>query len=117
MMREHLGDPLVGLGLRHAGDLQPEGDVLRDGQVRKQRVGLEHHADIALVRLQPGDVLAADDDGAGGRLLEAGDHAQHGGLAAARRAEEGDELAARDIQVEILHHRRGAEGLADIAGC
>ena len=102
---QHLGDALVGLRLWHAGDLEAEGDVLRDRQVGEQRIGLEHHADIALVGLQPGDVLAADDDRAGGRLLEAGDHAQHRRLAAARRSEEGDELAGADIEVEILHDR------------
>ena len=85
---EHLRDALVGLGLADAGHLQAEGDVLRDGQVREQRIGLEHHADIALVGFQPGDVLAADDDLAGGRLLEAGNHPEHGGLAATRRPEE-----------------------------
>ena len=31
-------------------DLQAEGDVLRDRHVREQRIGLEHHADVALVR-------------------------------------------------------------------
>ncbi len=114
MRFEHLGDALVGIGLGHAGDLEAEGDVLRHGQVGEQRIGLEHHADVALVGLQPRDVLAADDDGAGGRLLEAGDHAQHGGLAAAGRAEEGDELAGADIEVEILHHGRRAIGFADV---
>ena len=38
------------LGLRHLRHLQAEGDVLRDGDIGKERIGLEHHADVALVR-------------------------------------------------------------------
>ena len=43
-----------------------------------------------------------------------GDHAEHGRLAAARRAEEGDELAAPDIEVEVLHDGGVGEGLVDV---
>ena len=64
--------------------------------------------------LESRDVLAADDDAAGGRLLEAGDHAQHRRLAAARRPEEGDELAALDVEVEVLHDGVVGEGLVDV---
>ena len=40
------------LGLRQPADGQRKGDVLRDCHVREQRVVLEHHADLALVRRQ-----------------------------------------------------------------
>ena len=56
--------------------------------------------------------LPSIDDRAGGRRLEAGDHAQHRGLAAAGRAEEGDELALLDVEVEVLDDRGLAEGLS-----
>jgi hypothetical protein len=85
---------------------------LRHRQVGKQRIGLEHHTDIALVGLEPGDVLAGDDDLAGARLLEAGDHTQHRRLAAARWPEEGDEFARLDVEVEILDHGGEAEGFS-----
>ena len=42
--------------------LEAEGDVPRDRHVRPQRVGLEHHADVALPRRQVRDVLAVDAD-------------------------------------------------------
>ena len=48
------------------------------------------------------DVRAVDRDRAGGRPLEAGDHPQRRRLAAARRAEERDELAALGGEVEVL---------------
>ena len=43
-------DALGDLGLRPAADAKREGDVLADREMRKQRVTLEHHADIAFVR-------------------------------------------------------------------
>ena len=63
--------------------------------------------------LQMRDVLAVDADRSRGRRLEAGDHAQGRRLAAAAGAEEGDELAALDREVEVLDDGLGAEGLAD----
>ena len=47
-------------------------------------------------------------------LLQAGDHAQQRGLAAAGRADEDDELAVVDLQVDAVDHARGAEVLADL---
>ena len=77
-------------------DAQPERHVLEHAHVRVERVALEHHRDVALGRRQLRDVAAVDQDRAGGRLLEAGDHAQRRRLAAAARADEHDHLARRD---------------------
>ena len=52
--------------------------------------------DVALVGRQRGDVLAADQDAARGRLLEPRDHAQRRRLAAAGRAEQRDQRARLD---------------------
>ena len=59
-----------------------------------------------------GDVVAVDQDLARGRLLEAGDHPQRRRLAAAGRAEQGEELALRDLEVELAHRDEVAELLA-----
>ena len=48
-------------------------------------------------------------DRAFGRLDEAGDHPQDRGLAAARRAEEGEELAGLDRDVDMVDGPEGAE--------
>ena len=102
---EHLGDARADLLGRALGDLQAEGDVLGDGQIGEERVGLEHHADVALVGAEHGDVAAVDPDLAGARRFEAGDHAQRRRLAAAARPEERDELAAGDGEVEVANDR------------
>ena len=94
---------------RHVLHAQPELDVLRDRLVRKQRVALEHHAEPAVARLEIVDHAPVDADFARGRILEAGDHAQRRGLAAAGRPDEHDELAVLDGEAQILHRDDGAE--------
>src|ERR1700692_3647196 len=69
--------------------------------MREQRIVLEHETDIALVRRQAGDVLPTQADVTGVGMLESRDHPQRGGLAAARWAEQGQELARRDVQVYV----------------
>ena len=91
---QHVGDARDDLRRRHAVLLQAEGDVLLHRHVRKQRVGLEHHVHRALVRRNARHVDAVDEDLAAGRLFEAGQHAQQRGLAAARAAEQAEQLAA-----------------------
>ena len=59
---QHLGDARLDLRFGTLGDLQAEGHVLRDRHVREERIGLEHHADIALVGAQAHDVAAVDAD-------------------------------------------------------
>ena len=100
---ERARDALSLLGFRDAAHRQRVGDVLPDGEVREQRVVLEHHAEVALVRRGSRDRLAVEHDVAGGRRLEAGEHHQRRRLARARRTEQGEELAALDVQVELAH--------------
>ena len=79
---------------------EPERDVVHDAHVREERVGLEHRVDVALVGAGRRDVGVADEDLAGGRRLEPRDHPQRRRLAAARGAEQREERALRDRQVE-----------------
>ena len=100
---EELGrlvDPLADLVLGDAGDLQREAHVVGDGHVRVERVVLEHHRDVAVLGGEVRDVAVADADGARRDVLEAGEHAQRGGLAAAGGADEDEELAVLDVEVE-----------------
>ena len=106
-----LGDAGVDLGLRAAGDLEREAEVLAHGHVRVERVGLEDHGDVARARRQVVDHPAADADLAAGDLLEPRDHAQRRGLAAAGGADQRDELAVGDLEVDAvddLERRRSA---------
>ena len=98
--RDHLGDAGVDLGARHARALQSERDVVAHGKMRKQRVVLEHHVDRTLVRQHLRDVLAVQQDAALVRRLEAGEHPQQRGLAAAARAEQREKFAARGYRAK-----------------
>ena len=91
-------------------DAEPEGQVPLRRHPRIERVGLEHHADAAVLGLLPGDVLAVDPDLAGIDVEEPGDGVEQRRLAAARGAEEHDELAGIHLEIEILQHLQVAEG-------
>jgi hypothetical protein len=106
---------LVALGLGHAAHLERERDVGRDRHVRVQRVRLEHHRDVAIGRPGVSDVLAAEFDAAAARLLEPGDDVHQRALAAARRADQHQELAVGQVDVDLVQHARAAEEFVDAA--
>jgi hypothetical protein len=80
--------------------------VVQDRAVREQPGGLDDVADPPpeLDLVDGRDVLTVQDDPARRRLDEAVDHLQGGRLAAARGADQGDQGALRDVEVE------GADG-------
>src|SRR5262245_10613671 len=92
---------------------QAVGDVLGGGQVGKERVGLEDDAEVPPARRQSRDVAAALLDPAGRLDVEPGDGAQERGLAAARRAQEADELALGDLERDVPERGEGAELLGE----
>jgi hypothetical protein len=55
--------------------------VVADRHVRVERVALEHHRDVPILRRDVVDDAIADAERAARDLLEAGDHAQSGRLA------------------------------------
>ena len=92
----------VDLILGHLAELQGEGHVLVDGHVGIQGVALEHHGDVPVLGLHVIHQLPVDVQLAAGDLLQAGNHPQRGGLAAAGGANQNDELLIPDVQVELL---------------
>jgi hypothetical protein len=111
---EVLGEPehlrgllhtLVALLHGHLRHLQREAHVLRDAHVRVEGVVLEDHRDVAVLGREVGDVAVTDPDGARVHLLQAREHAQGRGLAAAGGADEHHELAVVDLQVDARHGR------------
>ena len=94
---QRLRDARVALGTGKAAHPGPEPDVARHVTVWEQRGVLEHEADAPAVGRHLCDVDAVEEDAARRRLLQAGDHPQHGGLAGAARAEQREPLARRDL--------------------
>src|SRR5439155_20798845 len=89
--------------------LEPVGDVLGGGQIGKQRIGLEHDAEVTLGRRQRRDVSLVLLDAAAGLDIEARDRAQERRLAATRRAQEADELALGDLERDVGEGRQAAQ--------
>ena len=108
---EHALDPFSHRAAAHAAEPQRVGDVVEHGHVRPDRVGLEDHAEVALVRgheepaRDRGHDPAAQGDLAGVGIVEACDEAQSRGLAAAARAQQREHLAPPDLE------RRAIDGL------
>jgi hypothetical protein len=96
-------------------DPQAEGHVLEDGHVPEQGVVLEYEADLPLADMAGAGVLAVEQDGALGRELEPGDDPEQRGLARPGRAEQGDQLARADPEVDAGERREAIETLGDLA--
>ena len=99
---QHLPHAFVDLGLRHLLELQTESDVVIHIQMREQGVTLEDGVDRPFVRRHISDVRTVYKYFSGVRGAEACDHTQERGLSAARRTEEGQELALLDRNAHIV---------------
>ena len=77
--------------------------------MREQCVVLEHEPDAPPVGRHPGERTAAERDRTAVEALEAGDHPEQGGLAAAARAEDGDDRAPFDPEVDPVEGGVAAE--------
>ena len=87
---QNIMHPVGNFRLRYFVLLQAESDVLFHAHVRKQRVALKHHIGGALICRHRRHVGAVDGDGARLRKLETRQHAQQGGLATTRSAQQAE---------------------------
>ena len=100
---QQLGGALAGVPRAEPEVPAAELQVLGDGEVAVEGVVLRDDADAALDLDGVLDhVQAGHVGGAAGRDDERGEHADGGRLARAVRAEQAEELAARDVQVDAL---------------
>ena len=82
--------------------------------MRVERIILKDHGDVAILRRQVIDDLAADINGAGGDFLEARDHAQRRALAATRGADQNDEFIVGNIEIDAAHRFDVVEALGHV---
>ena len=94
---------------------QPELDVLAHVEEWEERIVLPDQPGAALVHRHVADVVAAQQQRAFVRPLEAGDDPEQRRLAAAARAHDRDELAALDVDVDPLDRDHGAEAFGNAA--
>ena len=79
-----------------------EFDVLTHCHMGKQGIFLEHHADIAMIGCNAGDVLVSDMDRACRRRLESGNHGQKRGLAGTGRSHDRDKFTRLDLDAGVM---------------
>src|SRR5712691_4416409 len=114
---EHLGGLVhtsLDLRLRHAPELQTERDVVVDAHVRIERVVLEDHRDVAILRRNVVHDTLADANIAGRLLLKAGEHPKRRRLNAAGRSHQDEELGIAYGQVEVVDRDEIPEALGDV---
>ena len=106
---EQVHRPVEALARRpQPAEVHRQHHVLDHRQRRQQLEELEDHADRAPAPLgglalgQAGEVLAGDRDRAAGRAVDAGDHVHQRRLAAARPADDRDELAPVHLEVDAV---------------
>lgn len=95
---------------RDTGPAQAIGDIVRHIQMRKQRIGLEHHID----RPRPGrhgqQILPIQRQAPGIRRLKPSQNTQKRGFSRTRTTEQGEKFARFDMQIEPRQNLAGAEG-------
>ena len=94
---QSLRHPPLNFRLRDFPLLQPEGDVLPDGQVRPQRVALENHRRLALVRGERGDICFTEKNLPVSGFLKSGDATEKSRLATTRTTEQEKQLPRPDL--------------------
>ena len=105
---QHLLDTLLDVVLLPFEVLESESDVLVDRHVRPQGIVLEQKSDVSLGRRDVDSRLRVEDDlvpycdPSLGGSLETRDHSQRGGLTAAGRAEQCDEVMLVDVKIQII---------------
>jgi hypothetical protein len=98
---------------RRPVEQQGQGDVVEHRQARQQVEALVDHADGAAPGPGPPGAVAGDDrlahqrHPAGGGREQPARQVDHAGLARARRAHQGDQLAGVDRQGQVVDHAHG----------
>ena len=101
---QHTHDLLLDNVLRLFLERQAEGDVVIHVHVGEEGILLEDGVDLALVGRDADDVLTVEEDLALGGLQEAAEDAQQCRLAAARGAEQRDELIFVNVKRDALEN-------------
>ena len=114
---EQLFAALEGGGAIEAVHLADETEILGGGEAAEEGEALGDDADLALdFKGVCGEVHAEHLNAAGGGCEQAGKHLDGGGLACAVGAEEPEELAGRDAEIDVLHGNEIAEAAGEPGG-
>lgn len=98
--------------LRIAGLRAGQEQVFADGIGKEERLlGRHAHVGPQPAERDPGNVRIAQENGARGRLVDAGEQVQQGGFAAAHRSDNGRGGAAWQPEIEVVEYRLAFAGI------
>lgn len=103
---------LIGLG--HTTALQTESDVLRNGHIWIERIGLKHHCNIAIPRVQSVYNTVANGNFTTVNALKARDHVQQGGLAAAGWPQQDQKITISKVNIDPVQDVIPTQFFADV---
>ena len=116
LIRARAADPNAAPGV---ADLARDAQVVADRQIGEQLEPLERAGDAEpgpLVRVEPADVAAVEQDPARGRRLQAGDDVEQRRLARAVRPDQTGDLAGARVEVDVGERAVAAELDGDLLG-
>src|SRR6266550_32979 len=93
-------------------NLEPVANILLNGHLGKESVGLKDDSDSALAGRKLRHVFAMKHDFAGVRLFETGDYSQDRRLAAARGPQQNQRFTLGNVKRDVLQHTRLAKEFA-----
>ena len=108
---QHLARARRAVGQPHPLHLEPECHVLQHRHVREQCILLKHGVDRAMVGIKPGNIAPKQPNLALVQILKPRDATQKRGLAAARRAQEGEEFIVGNLKRDGMQRRGRAIAL------
>ncbi len=114
---QQFGQEPLALGAGDAEEVGVELHVFIDGQIDIEAEALGHVADRILNGLGVADhVMAGHPRLTLAGIQQAAQHAQRSGLAGAVRTDQPEDLAAGDLQVQVVHGRQGVEAPGEVPG-
>lgn len=108
-----LGDTVTDDRLTGFLDFQAKGDILEHRHMLEQRIILEDKADLTLLRRKMVHRPAVENNLAAVRRLKSCKHPQDRGFAAAAWAEQPDQMAFGNAEMDILHRMKIAKMLIE----
>ena len=107
----------TGRSLSMATNAKPEGDIFEDAHVAKKGIVLKDEAHATLANMLFGDIFVVETNFAAGiGSFKPCQDSKQRGLAGAGGPQEGEQLAAADVEINILQRREVSEGFADMRG-
>src|ERR1700740_823085 len=95
-------DTLVDFCLRESLQLEAEGDVVEDAQMREKRIVLEHHRNISFGRMDAGDIPAIQHDSPAGHSFQTADGTKEGAFPTSGWPNKDNEFLLFNLQVDVL---------------